>query len=57
LVICSDGIHGVLTDNEITSLVTPNGRSLDEVCRAVIAECNAKGGPDNATTVLVEAIE
>ena len=56
LVICSDGIHGVLTDNEITSLVTPNGRSLDEVCKAVIDEANARGGPDNATTVLVEAI-
>jgi protein phosphatase len=55
LIICSDGIHGVLTDPEITSLVTPNGRSLDDVCQAVIAEANARGGPDNATTVVVEA--
>ena len=56
LIICSDGIHGVLTDSEITALVLPNGRSLDEVCQAVIAEANARGGPDNATTVLVEAL-
>jgi protein phosphatase len=57
LVLCSDGIHGVLTDNEITALVSANGRSLDEVCRAVIDETNARGGPDNATTVVVEAVE
>jgi protein phosphatase len=56
LVICSDGIHGVLTDPEITSLVSANGASLDEVCKTIIAEANARGGPDNATTVLVEAV-
>lgn len=56
LVICSDGIHGVLTDTEIRSLVSANGGSLDDVCKKIIAEANARGGPDNATTVVVEAI-
>jgi len=56
LVLCSDGIHGVLTDNEIAILVSANGPPLDDVCRAVIDQANARGGPDNATTVVIEAV-
>lgn len=55
LVLCSDGIHDVLTDDELAALVSSSGRPLDDVCRAVIDEANAHGGPDNATTVVVEA--
>ena len=57
LILCSDGIHGVLTDNEIAALVSADGQSLDEVCRTGIDEANARGGPDNATTVVVETVE
>jgi protein phosphatase len=56
VVLCSDGVHSVLTDTEITSLVSDRNSSLDEVCKIVIAEANARGGPDNATAVLVEAM-
>jgi protein phosphatase len=56
LVICSDGIHGVLTDTELRSLVSANGGTLDDVCKKIIAEANARGGPDNATTVVVETL-
>jgi protein phosphatase len=56
LVLCSDGIHGVLTDSEIASLVSSDGGSLEDLCRSTIAEANARGGPDNATTVLVEVV-
>ena len=55
VILCSDGIHGVLSDDEITAAVSATGRSLDEVCRAMIAEANARGGPDNATAVVIEA--
>jgi len=57
LFLCSDGIHGVLTDDKIAALLSGNGRSLDEVCRALIDEANARGGPDNATPVVVEVVE
>lgn len=57
LVLSSDGIHGVLSDDEIAALVSASGRSLDEVCRTVIDEANIRGGPDNATTVVVELVE
>jgi serine/threonine protein phosphatase PrpC len=55
LILCSDGIHGVLTDKEIAALMSASAPSLDEVCRATIAEVNARGGPDNATVVVIEA--
>ena len=57
LILCSDGIHGVLTDHEITALISTDGPGLDEICRIVIDEANARGGPDNATVVVVEAVE
>jgi PPM family protein phosphatase len=57
VVLCSDGIHGVLTDDELSSLASTNDQSLEDVCRSIIAEANARGGPDNATTVLVEAVQ
>ena len=54
--LCSDGIHGVLTDAEIAALVERDG-PLSDVCRAAIEKANARGGPDNATAVIIEAVE
>jgi len=56
LILCSDGIHSVLTDKEIAAIVADGNRTLDEMCHAVIDEANARGGPDNATAVVVEAV-
>jgi serine/threonine protein phosphatase PrpC len=56
LILCSDGIHGVLSDDEISAIVGMNGRTPDEACRAAIQAANARGGPDNVTTVVVEAV-
>lgn len=55
VLLCSDGIHGVLTDDELVARVAAVGQSLDEICRGVIDDVNARGGPDNATVVLIEA--
>jgi len=54
LILCSDGIHGVLTDKEIAALMSATEPSLDEVCKTVIAAVNARGGPDNANVVVIE---
>jgi protein phosphatase len=54
LILCSDGIHGVLTDKEIAALASAAERPLDEVCQAAIDEVNARGGPDNATVIVIE---
>ena len=56
LILCSDGIHGVLSDPEIAALVSATGQSLDEACRILIDEVNTRGGPDNATTVVIEVV-
>jgi protein phosphatase len=56
LILCSDGIHAVLSDHELVAIVGAEGRTPDEACRATIAAANARGGPDNATTVVVEAL-
>ena len=50
LVVCSDGLHGQMSDSEIASLAM--GDSLDEACRDLIALANERGGPDNITVVL-----
>jgi protein phosphatase len=55
LLLCSDGIHGVLTDKEIADIVGNREKPLDEVCRVAIDRVNSRGGPDNSTAVVVEA--
>jgi len=51
LVLCSDGLHGVLGDGEIEALV----RDADAAtaCRALIDAANARGTPDNLTAAVV----
>ena len=55
VLLCSDGIHAVLTDKEIAALFSSQGRPLQELCEAAIQQTNQHGGPDNATVVVVEA--
>jgi protein phosphatase len=52
LVLCSDGVHGVLTDEELAGRAGER-RPLAEICDDVIRDVNARGGPDNATVVVV----
>jgi serine/threonine protein phosphatase PrpC len=54
LLLCSDGIHAVLSDAELAALFGRRDRSLQELCDAAMAETNRRGGPDNATAVVVE---
>ena len=51
LVLCSDGLHGVLGGREIEALV----RDADAAaaCRALIDAANARGTPDNLTAAVV----
>lgn len=47
LLLCSDGLHGVLNDSEILSTVDPPQPS--ESCKVLIEKANSEGGPDNIT--------
>jgi len=56
LLLCSDGIHAVLTDAEIAEFLRGRVVTLEQICQAAIDLANARGGPDNATVVIVEAV-
>ncbi|MFN8587413.1 MAG: Stp1/IreP family PP2C-type Ser/Thr phosphatase [Candidatus Eisenbacteria bacterium] len=50
IVICSDGLHGQVSDSEIAMLVGES--EPDEACRGLIDLANERGGPDNITAIV-----
>lgn len=53
--LCSDGLNDVLTDAEIGAMLAQHGADLDGAAQQLIAEVNARGGPDNVSIVLIRA--
>lgn len=53
ILLCSDGLCGVVSDEEIAEIVRGEGSLKDKTDLLVSAACNA-GGPDNITVVLTE---
>ena len=54
VLMCSDGLHGVLEPAEIEQILQRGrGGVLEESCGELIAAAKAAGGPDNVTVVLV----
>mgnify|MGYP006272656835 CR=1 FL=1 len=51
LLLCSDGLTGMVGDAELARLLRGGGR-LDELARACVAAANSAGGEDNVTVVL-----
>jgi protein phosphatase len=54
--LCSDGLSGLVTDDQILELVMSSG-SLDDACKALIDRANYFGGTDNITVVLARVEE
>lgn len=54
-VLCTDGIHGLLSDDEILATVTTNWHDCKAACAALIALANERGGRDNSTVLIVGA--
>jgi PPM family protein phosphatase len=50
LMVCSDGIHGLLDDAEIQRLC--DAPSAELACQALIEAANGRGSPDNITAAL-----
>jgi PPM family protein phosphatase len=51
-VLCSDGLSGMITDQEILDVITHND-DLPTACRSLAALANEHGGEDNITAVVV----
>src|SRR5271169_3271045 len=52
-VLCSDGLSGMIPDDEIMKIVT-SSPDIREGCKRLIARANESGGEDNITAVLIK---
>ncbi len=50
--LCSDGLSGMITDEEMAEIIVKNS-DLRDMCRELIAAANARGGEDNITVLAV----
>ena len=55
-VLCSDGLSGMVTDEEILKVVS-KAADIREACSNLIARANEHGGEDNVTAVLIKIEE
>ena len=54
--LCSDGLTGMVPENEILRVVTDNNGDLQKACQQLIDAANERGGLDNVTAVLVKTV-
>jgi protein phosphatase len=52
--LCSDGLFGVVSDEQIATIVSDRTASLDEICARLIDAANEAGGPDNITAMVLQ---
>lgn len=55
ILMCSDGLSNMLTDNEIAEIVNARG-SLEEKADNLVAAANRNGGKDNIAVILIEML-
>lgn len=53
LMICSDGLWGVIPEEEITRNIL-TGAPAHQICQNLVQAANDAGGPDNITVILVQ---
>ena len=52
VLLCSDGIHSLLPDAELSDLASAQ-EPLEEICRRIVDAAKREGGTDNSTVILV----
>jgi len=55
LFICSDGLWGVVSDDEILRIIS-EAKNIQTACQTLVAAANAAGGPDNISAVMVKLL-
>lgn len=53
LLLCTDGLHGEIPDNEIVRIVS-GAESMQDACRLLVNAANRSGGKDNITVVCLK---
>ncbi|HEX9458715.1 MAG TPA: Stp1/IreP family PP2C-type Ser/Thr phosphatase [Thermoanaerobaculia bacterium] len=53
--LCSDGLTGMVPEDQILELVIANADDLEKACRQLIDVANEHGGLDNVTAILLKA--
>ena len=53
LLLTTDGLHGVVAEEEIIRILKEGNSSLEVKCQQLIAAANEAGSPDNVTVVLM----
>lgn len=54
--ICSDGLWGVLAENQMISILNDQKINLEQIVCDLVNAANESGGPDNISLVLVERL-
>ncbi|HEV2718786.1 MAG TPA: Stp1/IreP family PP2C-type Ser/Thr phosphatase [Thermoanaerobaculia bacterium] len=54
--LCSDGLTGMLPEEEILRVVNENKDDLERACQELIDRANERGGLDNVTAILVKTM-
>jgi PPM family protein phosphatase len=55
LLLCSDGLWGLVTDDEMRRIVYESP-TMQRACQSLVAAANGAGGPDNISVILVQLI-
>jgi serine/threonine protein phosphatase PrpC len=50
--LCSDGLNTMLSDDQISAILSRHQTSPEAACRALVEEANRHGGEDNVTVVV-----
>ena len=53
LILCSDGLWGVITENELARVVR-DAPTLQRACQNLVSAANIAGGPDNISVALIQ---
>jgi protein phosphatase len=56
LVLCSDGLSSMVTDDEIQATLAATLPDEDAACRALVRAAIAHGGKDNVTVVVASIV-
>ena len=54
LLLCSDGLSGVVPHDRIERLLGDRQASLDDICDRLVGAANENGGPDNVTVLVIQ---